>query len=120
MTYKDILVHIDNSNSAAARLEVAIQLAVTHDAQLTGLYVIPDYDTAFLTAGYAGPELLAIAREAAQKRMQQQEVAFREATVKQGVTAEWRCVQGESAQQFIWHAALPPVSLENCRITGAG
>ncbi len=111
MTYKDILVHIDDSNSSAARLEAAIQLAVAHSAQLTGLYVVPDYDTAFLTAGYAGPELLEIAQKVAQKRVQQQEVAFREATAKQGATAEWRCVQGEPAQQFIWHAGYHDVAI---------
>ena len=111
MTYKDILVHIDDSNNSAARLAVAIQLAVTHGAQLTGLYVIPDYDTAFLSAGYAGPELLAIAREATQERMQQQEAAFREATAKQGATADWCCVQGEPAQQFIWHAAYHDIAI---------
>lgn len=37
--FKDILVHIDNTQQNANRLELAIRLASEHEAQLTGLYV---------------------------------------------------------------------------------
>ncbi|MDD2736239.1 MAG: universal stress protein [Desulfuromonadaceae bacterium] len=40
MEFKDILVHIDDSQQCAARLELAIKIAVAHQANLTGLYVI--------------------------------------------------------------------------------
>ena len=40
MEFKDILVHIDNSQQCAARLKLAIMLAREHKAHLTGLYVI--------------------------------------------------------------------------------
>jgi nucleotide-binding universal stress UspA family protein len=40
MKFKDILVHIDNSESCATRLALAIKLACEHGAKLTGLYVI--------------------------------------------------------------------------------
>lgn len=40
MEFKDILVHIDNSQQCAARLELAIRIAAEHQATLTGLYVI--------------------------------------------------------------------------------
>jgi nucleotide-binding universal stress UspA family protein len=112
MAYKDILVHIDDSKSSAARLETAIKLAGSYDAQLTGLYVIPDYETVFLAAGYTGPELLEVAREAVQKQVQQQEAAFQEALAKQGLrSAEWRCVQGEPVRQFIWHAGYHDLAI---------
>ncbi|MDH3581345.1 MAG: universal stress protein [Hyphomicrobiales bacterium] len=39
MPLKDILVHADNSKNAEIRLEYASQLAKTHKAHLTGLYV---------------------------------------------------------------------------------
>ena len=104
MSYKDILVHLDDSGSSAARLAAAVQLAVAHGAALTGLYIVPDYDSAFLAAGYAAPELLAVARQAGEKQLQQQEAVFRSATVTSGVVAEWRCAQGDAAYQFILHA----------------
>ncbi|TWJ17786.1 universal stress protein [Geobacter argillaceus] len=40
MKFKDILVHIDNSQQCANRLELAIKLAREHEAHLTGLYII--------------------------------------------------------------------------------
>lgn len=40
MEFKDILVHIDNSQQCATRLELAVKLARDHKAHLTGLYVI--------------------------------------------------------------------------------
>ena len=36
---EDILVHVDNSGSCAARLDVAMSLAKTHDARLRGVFV---------------------------------------------------------------------------------
>lgn len=40
MSYRDILVHLDNSPRCAARVELAISLAREHKAHLTGLYVV--------------------------------------------------------------------------------
>ncbi len=40
MKFKDILVHIDNLQPCANRLELAIKLAQEHGAKLTGLYVV--------------------------------------------------------------------------------
>ena len=40
MTFKHILVHIDDSRHLDSRLKVALQLAADHEAQVTGLYVI--------------------------------------------------------------------------------
>ena len=40
MAIKDILGRVDDRPSSAVRLEMAVQLAATHDAHLTGLYVI--------------------------------------------------------------------------------
>ena len=41
MEFKDILVHMDNSQQCEARLELATALAREHTAHLSGLYVIP-------------------------------------------------------------------------------
>lgn len=40
MAIKDIVVHIDNSQACKKRLLAAIQLAQSHEAHLTGLYVM--------------------------------------------------------------------------------
>lgn len=43
MSYKNILIHLDNSNGCRNRLEAAIALARDFDANLTGLFVVPNY-----------------------------------------------------------------------------
>ena len=40
MTLKNLLVHLDNSHHSAARLKLALNLAESHQARLTALYVI--------------------------------------------------------------------------------
>jgi len=42
MTYKDILVHLDNSASLKGRLNAAATLAQDHQARLTGIFVSPE------------------------------------------------------------------------------
>lgn len=40
MKFKDILVHLDNTEQCATRLELAIKFAGKHGARLTGMYVV--------------------------------------------------------------------------------
>ena len=42
MAYKDLLVHVDDTRSCAARLQAAVDLAAAHEAHLTGVYIIAD------------------------------------------------------------------------------
>ena len=45
MALKNILVHVDASERAGERVEIAAALAQSSDAHLTGLYVVPDPTT---------------------------------------------------------------------------
>ncbi len=58
MALKDILVHIDNSPSCPARLDVAIDLARENDAHLAGLYVIGLAPIHQYAEADLGPELI--------------------------------------------------------------
>jgi nucleotide-binding universal stress UspA family protein len=40
MSYKTILVHIDDSRCSGARVDFAVDLALKHNAHLIGLYVV--------------------------------------------------------------------------------
>lgn len=44
MTLKDLLVHVDNSKTSKGRVAMAIQLAQTYGAHLTGIYVMPHFE----------------------------------------------------------------------------
>lgn len=79
MVFKDILVHICNTQHSAAVLDLAIGLARKHRSRLTGLYVIshPHY------APHQG---------CADPKVEEAEALFREKTVQAGISAEWLCV----------------------------
>jgi len=65
MTIKNILIHIDNSSACEHRIDVAFQLAVQHKAQLSGIYVIPDFPTATYYEAQISADIIAeIDREA--------------------------------------------------------
>lgn len=90
MTYRNLLVHIDDQKSSAKRLEAAITLAQDQEAHLTGLYL----GRAFGLEGYYGAQ---IPREILERRQaDEQKVAaeakgrFESATGKAGLAAEWR------------------------------
>ena len=57
MAYKDLLVHVDDTRSCAARLQAAVDLAIAHEAHLTGVYIIAESPAVFAT-GHVPPELL--------------------------------------------------------------
>jgi nucleotide-binding universal stress UspA family protein len=42
MAYKNLLVQVDETRSCAKRIELAVDLAVAHEAHLTGVYVISE------------------------------------------------------------------------------
>ena len=42
MAYKNLLVQVDETGSCAKRIELAVDLAVAHEAHLTGVYVISE------------------------------------------------------------------------------
>jgi len=56
MTYKTIVVHLDTSQRAHPRLELALRLAKQFDAHLTGVFALftPDPRSLYVMAGTAG------------------------------------------------------------------
>ena len=79
MAFAEILLHMDQTRSCAARLAVAIALAKRFDARLTGLYV--------LTHQYYQPRHgKAEAEEAAVRRI------FVEQTEQAGIEAQWQYI----------------------------
>ena len=97
MAPKDILVHMDSSKSTPARLGAAINLANTWGARLTGAYVLskpylPAYAEVQISA-----EILEAQAEAMERTSEETEVTFRKATDSAGVKAEWRVLEGATA-----------------------
>lgn len=104
MPLKDILVHVDNTKQCEVRLETAINLAVAHEAHLTGLYVqVHHHIPAYLRAQFSA-EALEVPARAATQAAEQAEGVFQEKTSRAGVAGEWRCVKGETIEALSLHA----------------
>lgn len=77
MAIKDILLHLDNSPSCPARIDLAISIARNHGAHVKGLHV--------LSHSYYAPRLTAAATAEARDI----EALFTEKTAAAGISAEW-------------------------------
>ncbi|MDA1118758.1 MAG: universal stress protein [Proteobacteria bacterium] len=97
MTYKTILVHLDNRPRCAERVNLAFGLAARFDAHLIGLYApgepyIPSYALA-----EAGPTVREMLDQRRAESASQAQARFRDATRKHGDTsAEWRASDGDA------------------------
>jgi len=104
MTIKHILVHLDRSDASAGRLETAIRLAATHDAHLTGLYVIDLPSVVF----YGVPDFPAEYAERLEAeerdRARDREKLFQERVASEQLSTEWRTGEGETATIIGLHA----------------
>jgi nucleotide-binding universal stress UspA family protein len=98
MTYKNLLVHLDDGAGCAGRLAVAIDLARAHDAHLTGLYVAAD---PILSGGIQvelPTQFLATLEEQTNQRMEAAIARFSETVSKSGLTVDSRTLRCPASQ----------------------
>ena len=104
----EILVHLDGSPRAQARLDIAAMLARQHAAHLTALQVI-DVAVPVMAMGDGGgggaviAELMEQMRQSALTAGQKLQAAFEAALAREGITGEWRQVEGSSAEIIALH-----------------
>lgn len=105
MSYKDLLVHLDSSKHCAARIDLAVALAETHKAHLTGLYVAPHAGMSPLIADQFAPDVIEdVAAQVAQQR-DKAEALFGQSTAKIKSQAEWlEAVSDDPATMVATHA----------------
>lgn len=84
MAVKDILVHLDGSERSRVRLEIAIRLAQTNKARLTGLFARVEHSAPSVVARKASEWLVRMAGEA--------ETLFNSLTSAAGIDARWRAL----------------------------
>jgi len=94
MAIKDIIVHIDNSQACKKRLLAAIQLAQSHEAHLTGLYVMRPLANLMM---YPIEPIVGHVRDVIRKPLldakDNARTLFEATTGKSGIVAEWRDVE---------------------------
>jgi nucleotide-binding universal stress UspA family protein len=94
MALKDIFVHVDATKGNAQRIGAAIDLAVKHEAQLTGVYaisrpVIPAYAEVQISE-----EVLVAQANALKETADKAKVNFQKDTEAKGLKAGWSCYEG--------------------------
>jgi nucleotide-binding universal stress UspA family protein len=104
MSYKDILVHVDNTHHCAARLALAGHLAAARQAHLIALNVrtsleVPQY----ITAQFGG-EIDAIRLRYEAEAARQAKAMVEALDFGPGVGTEWRDVEGALADSIALHA----------------
>ncbi|HUJ98694.1 MAG TPA: universal stress protein [Stellaceae bacterium] len=112
MALKDILLHVDEAGGHEARIALAVELARTNSAHLTGLFAIEPISFSALAAP-GGPDFAAA--EAFQELQRQHGAvraglgerlgaAFGDAARRAGITSEWRVVEEDAASAMALHA----------------
>jgi len=101
---KDILVYVDASPRAGARIDLAVALARRFGAHLTGLHVVPPPFVPIIIEAPIPPEVvedqIKLARDLASKA----EATFRAALQRADIQAEWRRVDGFPTEAALVHA----------------
>ena len=107
MAYKDLLVHVDHTRSCAARLQAAIELAIAHDAHLTGVYVVTDPSPAGLVQGYLPPDVTDMLERQAGERADAALARFAEVARRNQISFETRSdrvLYSAMAEALVTHA----------------
>ncbi len=89
MTYRNLLVQLDDTRSCAGRVAFAVELAARHDAHLTGLYVIAEPSPSSFAQGFP-PELMSELQQAARARADAALERFAEAARRDQIAFETR------------------------------
>ena len=100
---RNILLHVDDDPRHGQRLDLAIRLALQHEAHLTGLLpIMPPQIPAFAEVPI-GPEFFERELAALRERAAVLAAEFEKETDRQGVPAEWRCEEGDPIRLMIRH-----------------
>lgn len=103
MSYKTLLVHLDTSDRAQVRLEIALRLARQFDAHLTGLFATftPDPREFYVMAGSA--TWFEEHRRLREEQRGAIERLFRAELRRAGVDGDWVAASQYAEQSFVAH-----------------
>lgn len=104
MTYRSILVHVDDSPHALQRLEVAAGLARQFPATLVGAYLVPRGDYSPFATALIPPDLIEKRLERANAAQHAAEKRFREVAGSGGPSLEWRAPVGDPIEAGVIHS----------------
>lgn len=92
MTFKNLLVHVDKTESCAGRIAAALKLAEAHDAHLTGLALTAEFSMPTYIGSQMPVAVLEMQREQAMNQAEEAAKQFDKALAKSGAKGESRIV----------------------------
>ncbi len=122
MAYKDILVVLDDTADCEERLRVAMRVAGQFDAHLIGLFVVGAQFIPTYAEVQIPPEVFEQRRNAADEARARVQDKFERAMRGNGLTAEWRTVEGDPLNVISLHlryADLAVIGQDNPAVLGA-
>lgn len=111
MTYKSILVHIDDSKRSATRLDFAIEMANAFKAHLTGIYVLRAPTAVLYAEGGMPVEFYEKEAAATQELANAAKAAFEKRLSKESLSSEWRQGQGDHAEIIVTNARYADIAV---------
>ncbi|MDO8606645.1 MAG: universal stress protein [Phaeospirillum sp.] len=104
MAFKDILVHVDDTARAAVRLDLALGLAVSHQAHLVALNVRTRTALPTVVTAQLGGEMDTILAHGDAEAAAKARVLVESRLVVPGTSVEWRDVGGNLVETLSLHA----------------
>jgi nucleotide-binding universal stress UspA family protein len=105
MSFKTIVVHVDDSPRTGQRLNAAVRLAVDCGAELVGIYLVPTIELSLSVAALLPDDVVAGRLRETGDAQHRAEALFREAAATAGLTAiEWRAPAGPAIGAAVAHA----------------
>ena len=90
MAYKDLLVHVGDTKGCAARVDAAVDLAIAHEAHLTGVYLLSDPAPSSFVQGYLPQDVVDMLQRQARERADAALGRFAEAAKRNQISFETR------------------------------
>jgi len=95
MEFKNILIHLDHSSGCRNRLEAAFDLARNFDAQITGLFVVPDYVVPSYVEAQISVDVITEVTEKALARARDHLGDYQKLAEEAGVSMEGHVLEGQ-------------------------
>ncbi len=103
MSYKDILVYVDNTPAAEARVAAAATIASSFGAHLTGLCAPYRPHMPPMIEARLGEHLVKLQEDVVGEWRETAQKAFEKATKNSGLSLEWRVVEGDPEETLCLH-----------------
>jgi nucleotide-binding universal stress UspA family protein len=105
MSFKTILVHVDSGPRCSARVEIAIRLALQHDAHLVGLQALTPFEPPGYVLAEMGPAIIEAQRHVAAAEIARAETEFAKPASAAGLrNVEWRSAIDDPVEAMTLHA----------------